>query len=221
VIERQQAAIAAREATGAPGAVVDGRDRALAALEGCRCSKGGSGPRRDLNRSGAKHTARKRGILMESWFLKSLMATVLIVPAFIAIPFLKFKYGIDPLVFLAWYFGSTAISITAYLLFMGKASELIPPWQQLLAIIFIGVFFGAVANGSLFQAVGVAPNPGLPPVIYATSSMVIFLLSAVLATTFPTLFKPATFEISHLSGIFLILLGLYFLAGGRVAIPIH
>tara|TARA_E500000331_G_scaffold3842_1_gene3795 strand:+ start:182 stop:400 length:219 start_codon:yes stop_codon:yes gene_type:complete len=51
---------------------------------------------------------------MEVWFSKSIMAAFCIVPSFIAIPFFKFRYGIDPLVFLAWYFGATAISILVY-----------------------------------------------------------------------------------------------------------
>ncbi len=30
---------------------------------------------------------------METWFVKSILATVTIVPAFIAIPFFKFRFG--------------------------------------------------------------------------------------------------------------------------------
>ncbi len=111
---------------------------------------------------------------MEPWFAKSILATVSIVPAFIAIPFFKFKFGIDPLVFLVWYFGATAVSIAVYWSLSGGVHELVPDTGVLMAIIAIGVLFGTVANGSLFQAVGIAPNPGLPPVIYASSSMIVF-----------------------------------------------
>lgn len=156
---------------------------------------------------------------METWFVKSIVATITIVPAFIAIPFFKFKYGIDPLVFLVWYFGAIAVSIAIYLATGGRGGELVPPPTQLAVIIAIGVVFGALANGSLFQAIGMAPNPGLPPVIYASSSLVVFFLSAVLATSFPALFKPADFELSRMAGIVLIIAGLYLLAGGRVGNP--
>ena len=44
---------------------------------------------------------------MQTWFLKSLLATVTIVPSFVAIPFFKHRYGLDPLVFVVWYFGGT------------------------------------------------------------------------------------------------------------------
>ena len=80
---------------------------------------------------------------MEAWFAKSILATVSIVPTFIAIPFMKFRYGVDPLVFLAWYFGATAISIACYLVLSGRGAELVPPVPVLVAILLIGVVFGA------------------------------------------------------------------------------
>ena len=158
---------------------------------------------------------------MEPWFAKSILATVSIVPAFIAIPFFKFKFGIDPLVFLIWYFGATAVSIAAYWSLSGSVDELVPTPPVLLAIIAIGVVFGTLANGSLFQAVGIAPNPGLPPVIYASSSMIVFFLSAFLATALPSLFKPVSVELSRVAGIFLVLAGLYLIAGGEIGFPLR
>lgn len=152
---------------------------------------------------------------MEAWFTKSILATLCIVPSFIAIPFMKFRYGVDPLVFLAWYFGATAISIAVYLSFSGRGGELLPPLPVLAVILLIGAVFGALANGALFQAIGLAPNPGLPPVMYATSSMLVFFLSVVLASSFPALFKPVVADFGRVVGIVLILAGLFLLAGGR------
>ncbi|MFT5438420.1 MAG: hypothetical protein ACI9MJ_000279 [Alphaproteobacteria bacterium] len=154
---------------------------------------------------------------MESWFVKSVFATLSIVPAFLAIPFFKTKFGIDPLVFLVWYFGATAASITIFWLVSGRASELVPSTPQLLTIIGIGLVFGALANGFLFQAIGLAPNPGLPPVIYATSSLIVFILSVALASAFPALFKPVSAELTRMAGVVLVVAGLYLLAGGKIA----
>jgi len=156
---------------------------------------------------------------METWFVKSAFATASIVPAFLAIPFFKSKYDIDPLVFLVWYFGATATSIALFWLLSGRASELVPGPPQLLTIIAIGLVFGALANGFLFQAIGMAPNPGLPPVVYATSSVLVFVLSIALASTLPGLFRPVVTDISRLVGIGLVLLGLYLLAGGKFSGP--
>ena len=97
-----------------------------------------------------------------------------------------------------------------------RCSEVVPPVPVVLAVIAIGVIFGALANGTLFQAIGLAPNPGLPPVMYATSSMIVFFLSAVLASSFPALFKPVIVDAGRVVGIVMVLAGLYLLAGGRV-----
>lgn len=153
---------------------------------------------------------------METWFTKSVIATLTIVPAFLAIPFFKTRYGIDPLVYLVWYFGATAVSIALYFVVSGRAANLVPPAGVIASIVTIGLVFGAIANGLLFQAMGLAPNPGLPPVVYATSSIVVFALSIALATTFPGFFKPVTADLSRLAGIVLVIAGLYLLAGGRL-----
>lgn len=153
---------------------------------------------------------------MEPWFAKSVLATISIVPAFIAIPFFKSKFGVDPLVFLVYYFGATAVSIAVFWGTMSGFTELVPSAPVVLAIVVIGILFGTLANGSLFQAIGMAPNPGMPPVIYATASMVVFFLSAFLASTLPDFFKPVSVEFGRVAGIVLVLAGLYLLAGGRI-----
>lgn len=154
--------------------------------------------------------------MAEAWFTKSVLATVAIVPSFIAIPFFRKNFGVDPLVFVVWYFGGTALSIALFLSATKGLQALVPDLPALLGILAIGMVFGAFANGSLFQAVGLAPNPGLPPVVYATSSMFVFLLSALLASALPALFNPVSTELSRAAGLLLVLAGLYLLAGGKI-----
>ena len=153
---------------------------------------------------------------MEVWFSKSIVATFFVVPAFIAIPFFNTRFAVDPLVFLVWYFIGTALSISLYFVIVGKGSALVPSVNLVLAFAAIGFAFGSIANGSLFQAVSLAPNPGIPPVMYATSSIIVFFLSLFLANKFPAAFKPVSADLSRLVGIFLVLFGLYLLAGGRL-----
>ena len=153
---------------------------------------------------------------MEPWFVKSILATLSIVPSFLAIPFFKSKLGVDPLVFLIWYFGAAALSIAAILAFNGRGATLVPGAGAVIAAIAIGLTFGALANGSLFLAIGMAPNPGLPPVVYASSSVIVFALSALLAGAFPSLFAPVSTDLGRLAGVILVLCGLYLLAGGRL-----
>lgn len=154
--------------------------------------------------------------MAEPWFTKSLLATLAIVPSFIAIPFFRRNFGVDPLVFVVWYFGGTALSIGIYLSLSRGLHAIAPELPALVGILAIGMIFGAFANGSLFQAVGLAPNPGLPPVIYATSSVLVFLLAALLANALPALFSPVTTELSRVAGLLLVLAGLYLLAGGTL-----
>lgn len=154
--------------------------------------------------------------MAEPWFTKSLLATLAIVPSFIAIPFFRRHFGVDPLVFVLWYFGGTALSIALFLSVGRGLQAIAPPLPALVGILAIGMIFGAFANGSLFQAVSLAPNPGLPPVIYATSSVLVFLLSALLANALPALFNPVSTELSRVAGLLLVLGGLYLLAGGTV-----
>lgn len=87
---------------------------------------------------------------------------------------------------------------------------------MLAGILAIGMLFGAYANGSLFQSVSLAPNPGLPPVIYSTSSVFVFLLAAMLASVAPRLFDPVSIDLSRALGLLLVLAGLYLVAGGRL-----
>jgi hypothetical protein len=152
---------------------------------------------------------------MSLWLVKSAIATVAVIPVFIAIPYFRRNFGVDPLVYLCWYFTAAAISVATYLSLSGRANELIMPGPGVVAaIIAIGLTLGAIANGALFQAVIAAPNPGLPPVIYATSSMVIFVISIFLANSFPQIFVPATSDPLRLAGIILVIGGLFLLAGG-------
>jgi hypothetical protein len=157
--------------------------------------------------------------MAEPWFVKAILATAAIVPAFIAIPFFRKNLGVDPLVFVVWYFGGTALSVAIYLGAERGLQAVIPPPPALIGILTIGMIFGAFANASLFQAVNLAPNPGLPPVIYATSSVFVFLLSALLASALPALFSPVSTEPARVLGLLLVLAGLYLVAGGRIGHP--
>jgi hypothetical protein len=150
--------------------------------------------------------------MTEPWFTKLVLATLAIVPAFIAIPFFRKNFGVDPLVFLIWYFGGTALSIATYSSLDRGLQAIAPELPALIGILAIGMIFGALANGSLFQAVNLAPNPGLPPVIHATSSVLVFLLASAL----PALFSPVTTDLSRVIGLLLVLAGLYLVAGGTM-----
>jgi len=155
--------------------------------------------------------------MAEPWFAKSMIATAVIVPTFVAIPFFRKNFGVDPLAFVVWYFGGTSVAIALFLLATRGPAVVVPHPLAVIGILAVGLTIGAAANGLLFQAVTLAPNPGLPPVIYATSSVFVFLLSALLASALPALFSPVSTDLGRLAGLALVLAGLYLLAGGRLA----
>lgn len=151
-----------------------------------------------------------------AWFLRALLATLAVTPTYIAIPLFQDRFGVDPLIFMIWYFTGVAVGVAAYSLALGTSSGLVPPFRHAAGMIVIGALFGSLAYGALFQAVSMAPNPGLPPVIYATASLSVFALSPLLSRLLPDLFKPVSTEPKRLAGIGLVLLGLWLLAGGRL-----
>ena len=151
---------------------------------------------------------------MELWLSKALVAMVAIVPAFLAIPFFRANYGVDPLVFLLWYFAGTTVSIALFFLASGRGQVLISDGWIVLIIIAIGLTFGALANGLLFQSVGIAPSPGLPPVIYESASMLVFVFSVLLARLFPEFFTMPISDLGRFIGLIITVIGLYFVAGG-------
>ena len=153
---------------------------------------------------------------MEIWFSKSILHALHSAVVY-RDPFHEIPLRGGSLVFLSWYFGATAMGIAVYLSLSGRGGEIMPPMPVLAVILLIGVVFGALANGALFQAIGLAPNPGLPPVMYATSSMLVFFLSVALASSFPALFKPVVADPGRVIGILLVLAGLFLLAGGKVS----
>lgn len=148
------------------------------------------------------------------WFLQAIGATLCIVPAFLSIPFFKKNFGVDPLLFLTWYFAGTAITNAFVVRYAGFSRSLVPDATVVGAMLAIGLTFGAAANGLLFLSVANAPNPGLPPVIYGSSSMIVFVLAAVFAVKIPRLFNAVNTDLDRFVGILFVLLGLFFIAGG-------
>ena len=130
------------------------------------------------------------------------------------IPFFAKNFQVKPQVFTTWYFGGVSFGVAAWISFSGRAGDLLPGGGVILAIFSIGLTVGAVANTLLFQAIDLAPNPGLPAVIYSASSIVVFTLSAAFAARLPKFFNPVQTDADRFLGILLVLGGLFLIAGG-------
>ena len=149
------------------------------------------------------------------WLWFSAFATLSVVPVFIAIPFFARNFQVKPEAFTSWYFASVSVGVAAWLWLAGRGAAL-PPGGLGAAggIIVVGRPFGAAANALLVRAVSVAPNPGLPPVVYSGASVIVFLAAAALADRFPRVFNPVNTDLDRFLGIVLVIAGVFLIAGG-------
>jgi len=149
------------------------------------------------------------------WLWFSALATVWITPVFVSIPYFGRHFQVKPDVFTAWYFASVGVGVAVWLCVSGHAADLLPGRPAVvLGIVLVGLVFGTVANSCLFRAVSLAPNPGLPPVIYSGASVIVFWGSALLANYLPRLFAQVNTDIDRFLGILLIIAGVFLTAGG-------
>lgn len=151
-----------------------------------------------------------------AWLWYSILATSVIVPVFISIPYFAKNYHVKPEVFLAWYFIGSPIGVSLWLSLNGRTADLLPEGGEaaVLAILLIGATFGAGANSSLFKAVVLAPNTGFPPAIYSAASVIVYLASAGLASRLPRYFNPVNTDPDRFLGVLLVVAGLFLTAGG-------
>lgn len=149
------------------------------------------------------------------WLWLSLLATICVAPVFLIIPYFDRNFQVRPEVFMIWYFVGTSIGVAAWMGLSRRPAALLPNHPGvLLAILSVGLAFGAVANSSLFRAVVVAPNPGMPPAIYSAASVIVFLASALLAGRLPRYFQQVNTDPDRFLGILLVIAGLFLTAGG-------
>ncbi len=150
-----------------------------------------------------------------AWLWCSAVATVSVAPVLLAIPFFARHFHVKPEAFTLWYFASVAGGIALWLALAGRAADLSPGGAgAALGIVLVGVTFGAAANGFLFQAIALAPNPGLPSVMYAGASVIVFFASAALAHRLPMFFGRVNTDLDRFVGIVLVLAGMFLIAGG-------
>ncbi len=154
------------------------------------------------------------GVFSLGWTGKAVASALGVVPVFLAIPFFAKNFQVRPEAFMPWYFLGAALGVGSWICLDGRAADLFRGREIVLPIVAIGLTFGAVTNYTLFQSIGFAPNPGLPPVIFGSASIVLFVLSAVLANQLPQFFNPVRTDLDRILGILLVLAGLFLVAGG-------
>jgi len=148
-----------------------------------------------------------------SWIEKSLIATFCLVPILLTVGFLGKNYQVRAEVTMLWYFFGILIGalVIMWRLNIINGSDLVPTFPLLL-VALMGVVFGAISNIFLFQAISVAPNPGLPIAFVNTASVIVFVFAPLLATVLPVYFNQVRFDLYHLLGIVLTITGITIIA---------
>ena len=150
---------------------------------------------------------------MNGWLMQSLIAMLLLVPAWISIGFFDRNFQVKSDIFLIWYFMGAAIASACL---NGLSYEKIVPSCKLASVMMlIGLTFGSAANILLFRAVVIAPNPGLPVAIANVASVGVFLVSLLLCRWLPSYFSTVKIDKWSLLGVGLTIIGSAIIATRR------
>ena len=144
--------------------------------------------------------------MFKGWLFQSLASTFLIVPAWLAVDFFAKNFKMRAEVFLLYYFLGTLIGAGVWKA-ITRPSDLVHSWSIALAVVLIGISFGAACNVLMYQAIASAPNPGLPIAIIEGASVLVFLGALLLGSILPMYFSPSTFDLQQLFGILLVISG--------------
>lgn len=152
---------------------------------------------------------------MPLWFWQSVVAMLLLVPAWLAIPFFERNYHVPGQVFLVWYMPGMYLGVLAWCMDQQHLRSAIWPGAGVAcALALVGLLCGAVANVTLFGAVGNAPNPGVPVAIANVACLGVFAASVLLPKVLPKYFKVVSAEPLQLFGVVLVIAGAAFIAAG-------
>jgi peptidoglycan/LPS O-acetylase OafA/YrhL len=144
------------------------------------------------------------------WFTQSILATIALMLVWPAIGFFKKNFDVSPSVFVVWYFLGVAIACT--FLRDSPFEVFAPGTYSIVAILAIGLLIGGLANMLAFNAVAVAPNPGIPTALFGVASIGVFFISIICYNIWPTYFDKATFDWQSFIGVTLSLAGVAILA---------
>ncbi|MDZ7611557.1 MAG: hypothetical protein U5L10_02235 [Candidatus Moranbacteria bacterium] len=140
------------------------------------------------------------------WFVKSIVAMFLMAPFFILTNAFG-RLGYRPETMMFYWLLAVAIGIAAWMAYNGEARALLP--DKCMSTIFIlGLVCGAVANILLIQAIVESFNPGLPVAIVGANSLVVFLVTPILAIIIPQYFQHVGFNWTAFIGIVMTVTGI-------------
>jgi hypothetical protein len=140
------------------------------------------------------------------WFLKSVIAMVLLIVIPFATSVLQNKFKVPAEVTLVWWMIGVGLGVSLLSFFKGYASIMFSTKPILIAG-GLAITIGVLANAFLFQAFASCPNPGIPMAIISANAILAVVLTKWLPGLFPQYFSYLNFSWAHLVGAVLIVSG--------------
>ena len=151
-------------------------------------------------------------LFQANWLVKSIVAMVWITPAWLLIGFASKHFGMKPEITFIWYVLGMLVGSPFLLPYLNISFGELKPTIAAIIVVIFGIVIGALTNMLVFGAVNAAPNPGLPVAIVNASSILVFVFSALLAILLPKYFNLVRFDVYHLVGILLTMIGIGIIA---------
>lgn len=145
-----------------------------------------------------------------TWFWQATIAMLLLVPAWIGIAMVSRTSNVRGEVAAFLYMFGLVIGTFVFL--TSRSTPIFSGGRSMWILLALGMIVGAAANMFLFRAVVSAPNAGLPVAIANAGSVLLFLVTFLIARFAPSLVPVQTFQWPQLVGILLTVIGVGLIA---------
>ncbi|GEM_PF-3504762 len=144
------------------------------------------------------------------WLGKSFAALVLLVPVWLLIGWYG-ERGVKGEVTALCYAVGCALGMALWIFGIPRNHELAENLAAhrtlVVAMVGVGLLFGAAIQALIYAALKDSPNPGLPLSIINASAVAVFLIAPMLAKFLPAYFKKAEWNVMTMTGVLLTVAG--------------
>lgn len=149
-----------------------------------------------------------------NWSWQAILAGIILVPVWLAIPFFAKNLNIRPEIAVNWYFLGVSLGSPILLRIFSEVPKTdFFPDPPKIYLLLIGLTAGALINILLFAAVNNAPNPALATTLSGgVSNIIMFTAAFFLAIYLPAYFNPVEFGVKKFLGILTVVLGIFLIS---------
>lgn len=148
-----------------------------------------------------------------NWLGRAVIATMCFVPIMISAGMFSRHFGLRSEAIITWYSAGQIVTAPFLLTHFGVLN-----WQEMslskpmCVVLVMGMTLGVASNIFFFQALSTAPNPGLAMAVTNSATIIVFLITVLLAQLLPQYFSASKLDPWHLVGIVLTVTGISIIA---------